>query len=302
MYNLNVDYIETNEPNKVRVSCPFCVSKGKDEDTKFKLYANFSLGVFICFRCGEKGRIEKLMELIGGSVDSLPVPNDEQFEKLKNRLSNMFKIKDKKKLNLDEMSYPLNDDTPIALNYMIEKRGFSRGEIDYYKLRVGKRYHDSDGKKISRWAGRIIFPFFYKGEVVFLVGRSYTGKEPKYLNSEGDKTEVLYGVDGIIGEECLLCEGIISSIAAQRKLNIPAVSCLGKTITDFQLSKLREKCSIVTVCLDGDVSKIERERFNFHLLGFGFIVYEMILPDGYDPDEMTKSGLINCYKNRNKII
>lgn len=284
MSGIGSDVRTTANPNEVRINCPFCPGKGKGEDSKYHLYVNTTKGRFICFRCDERGTLNRLRNI---ARFALPTASSPAFDKLREKINSIGHIETPTEFDLDLISKPISPEvTPIAWNYM-KVRGFTPEECDKYGLRVGQAYEDpKEEKLVLRWKGRVIFPFYDKGEVVFLVGRSYTDREPKYINSMGDKAQVVYGIDRIQGDKCMLCEGIISAIAAERSSGMCAVSVLGKTATDFQLSKLRSKCKKIWVCLDGDVSRRERDKLNLQLLTFGFNVYEILLPDETDPDDL----------------
>lgn len=140
---------------------------------------------------------------------------------------------------------------------------------------------------VRRWSGRVIFPYLdRKRRVTYLVGRSYDNASPKYLNSYGDKSVTLYGVENVDGL-AIVCEGLISKINAERTSGIPSVCTLGKMPSHFQLHLLRKAARDVMVCLDGtkDVTDRLRHRINRMYLSSGFKVWEIKLPLGRDPDD-----------------
>lgn len=294
---MGTEFKLTNRPDEQRINCPFCLGKIGEVDTKFKLYVNESKGSFKCFRCTTAGSTDRLRSFVqfGGTQVAVTL------SKLKGRVSTLFQNPTPTIIDLDTISWPLTPERKIAWNYMTEVRKFTEEEIYRYDLRVGREYIEGD-KPTKRWAGRVIFPFVEDGKVVFAVGRSYTNKDPRYLNSTGSKNWVVYGYD-MIQNEAILCEGIISAIAAERHTGIPAISVLGKTITEFQVSKLKNKCSKVYVCLDGsiDVTRQQRDKLNRDLLRAGFEVHEVLLPSG-DPDEMIKEEFIKSFEKARRII
>lgn len=278
----NVKVIPTSNPDEIRIDCPFCVTRGKGEDTKAHCYANTAKGVYNCFRCGARGGIGALRKYI--SVGATYVP--EKFELLRSKVDKLFKLKKLDIIDLDKMSNLINEEeTPIAWEYMLE-RGFSPEELIQYKVRVGKTFYDDAlNRDVHSWSGRVIFPFYEDGQCVYVVGRAYSGREPRYLNTKGGKGIVIYNLDGV-KDECLICEGIISAIAATRVCGIPSVAILGKFMSDHQLMKLKSRVRKVTVCLDGDVTKKEKQEFGMKLWGAGFDVWTVDLPEDSDPDEM----------------
>lgn len=276
------DFIDVpNRPDEIRINCPFCVSNGRSADENHHCYVNTKKGLFNCFRCEARGSTNRLQGKYG-----LLQKISHDLDSVKDRIKKMTNWKKTKTIDLSEFSRPLTiERTPIAWKYMRD-RGFSADEIVRYDLRVGRMVVDeTTGKEMYRWANRIIFPFYDSGNVVFVVARTYTGKTPKYINSLGSKSLVVYGIDDI-KDRTILCEGIISAIAAERNTNIPSVSVLGKTITRLQMSKLRSRCKKVYVCLDGDCTRREKNLLNRQLIATGFEVWEINLPKGKDPDDL----------------
>lgn len=273
--------IKTSNPDEIRVNCIFCHTRGKEADTKGHMYCNLKKGLFNCFRCGAKGPLSRLKDTLSLGL-SVPSVN---LSDLKSKINKLFRRKQSPRFDLDLYSWPIDEkSTPIAYKYMIE-RGFSESELDEYKIRVGREFEDEKGELVRRWAGRIIFPFFENSEINYLVGRAYDGGQPKYINTTGDKDAVVFGIDQVDGQ-AILCEGIISAIAAQRTVKVPAVAVLGKTIKDHQLLKLRCRTDKLYVSMDGDVTRDEKNKLNHKLLKAGFEVYEINLPNGSDPDDL----------------
>jgi DNA primase len=293
----------TNRPDELRFCCPFCESKVGEVDEKYKLYANFKKGLFQCFRCGTKGAVSSLKRYfdIGGSGSVNQTSPDLNF--IKDKLKSLDKRKRNPTIDLNLVSVPMTKDTtPIAYDY-IKKRKFTDDEINKYQIHVGLSYTDPKTGNLDRtWSGRIIFPFFEDGKVVFLVGRSYNGSSLRYKNSVGNKDQVVYGIDKVQGE-CLICEGIVSAIAAERATGIPSVSILGKTISDYQLAKLRMSAHKVYVCLDGtdDVTQQSRNRLNRLLIKAGFEVYEVRPALDKDPDDMDPVEFKKCFDEKVRI-
>ena len=277
--------IQTGNSQEVKMCCPFCITVIGTPDTKFHMYVNYNKKQFICFKCKSKGGLAKLRQFMEIHENMLTiVPN---LVTLKSKINALFKPKKAiPRADLSLCSWSIFDPTtPIAYKYMRD-RGFSDEEMERLNIRVGRKYHDPhEGKEIYKWSGRIIFPFYEEGEMVYMVGRSYVGAEPKYLNPTGGG-KYLHNIDAVDGE-VILCEGVTSAIAAQRVTGIPAVPALGKSLTNFQLTKLRAKARKVWVALDGteDVTKQVRASLTRQLLKIGFEVWEVRPPNGKDPDD-----------------
>jgi len=282
---LDLTSASRSDPNEYKTNCPECINRVGKADVKEKLGINIKTGIFHCFRCGYSGRVTS-------DASFLQEEEESTLSEIKDKISS---IGTKEKSNeegfdLEKISDPVDStNTPLAYQY-IKSRGFSDREIRGNSLRVGKPYWDSTKNSDEfKWSGRLLFPFFEDGYCRFIVGRSINGKEPKYLNSEGNRNLVVYGIDKVIGDECILCEGIISSIAAQRQTGVPAVATLGKYVTMDQISKIRNKCNRIYVSMDGDVTNGEistlRNLFK-NLIRFNFETYLVKLPSESDPDDL----------------
>lgn len=287
MLNLaNLDYIAgpKHKPFEVYACCPFCADRVGKADTQHKMGVNTKTGVYHCFRCKAKGKIKDSDEF---NDLNQTINTSEEFLDVRNRLNGIF-IKrnlEKKEYDLEEISEPITEsNTPIAWKYL-KDRGITEAEIQRNSIRLGTPFWDAERAGDNfQWAGRILFPFFdSEGDVSFLVARSVNGKEPKYLNSKGGKSHAVYGLDKVQGDKCILCEGIISAIAAERTTGISAVCLLGKTALPSQLMRLREKVSRVFLSLDGGETTNEIQK---QLFRFGFKVYKVSMPKGTDPDDL----------------
>jgi Toprim domain len=265
---------------EVRAYCPFCESQGHKVTHK-NLTINIRKGLFFCYRCESRGSNKELGLAFSDESNAV----SESLQSLKARL--LAPKFPSVKFDLDLISSPVTKaKTPIAYEFMTKTRGFTDEEIEKYGLRTGTTYFEGE-KKVSRWSGRILFPFMEDSEVTYVVGRTYVGASIKYLNSVGDKTGVVYGLDSVTDGRFILCEGIISAIAAHRSTGVPAVCLLGKVLTDIQLSKLRNRADEVYVCLDGteDVTARTRGQMHRRFLQAGFKVWTVPMPPGMDPDD-----------------
>lgn len=259
-------------PQSYSINCPFCITVIGKADTHYHLNFNTEKGVYRCPRCNSAGSLKYLR-----GYENLVKPSC-TLSTLRAQSERLFR-KPPHTLDLNEVSWPLTKtETPIAYQYITE-RGFTEEDIRTYGLRVGTPYFDDNlGYEVKKWSGRILFPYFNSAqECVYFIGRSYTGKEPRYLNSEGSKSTLLYNLDKVQGT-CIICEGIISSIMAQKVTGVPAVALLGKSINTTQVSLIRSKCTEVYLSLDGDTQSQERLAIKRALLQAGLKVKMVNLP------------------------
>lgn len=302
--NENIVPGSSKKPGEYFMKCPFCELRGYGPDKGHRLGFNIYTGVYHCFRCRAtqktNGAFNKLEELalLSNQNENDYLEND--LTPIRERVNRLFLKPKIKQYNLDDVSLPLTEeDTPFAYSYLAN-RGFTDRDIIKYTLRVGKVYFDENlGRDVKKWSGRIIFPFIEGGNVAYLIGRAYAGKEPKYLNSSGNRSYIVYGLDKVMGE-CILCEGIISSISAEKWTGIPSVATLSKTITKQQLSRIRTKCNKIWLSLDGDVLVDEKIPILKELLSLGFEVYNIDLPQDKDPDDLGEDYL-TYFKEAKKV-
>jgi len=295
----NLDYRPgpANRPGEIYVCCSFCPARKGSPDTHFHLGLNTISGKYQCFRCGAKpsvtgkiSNVEDLKMLLEGPEQD----DDEVLTRLQKRVSSMFpKIGSVKGFQLADYSWPIcKRNTPIAYRYMKEERGFSDQELQTNSIRVGSSYYDSgQDRRIQRWAGRVLFPYFDGPEATYFLGRSYNGKKPKYLNCNASRSNIVYEIGWDKGVDyVMVVEGVISGISANRNSSMPAAPTLGKQITRNQMQKIRSRFNRGYVCFDGDLRREEDVFMKcVAMKGFlklGFEVYNMELPPGMDPDEV----------------
>lgn len=281
--------------------CPFCEKNGLSLDVGFKLGFNLKKQVYHCYRCGAKGRLKDIKEL-ALLADYQEEISTEDLEEILHGIggSGFGKLQT---LPLDQFSVPIDPHaTPIAYSYMID-RGYSYSEMQHYKIRVGVAYEDPVwGRTVSKWRGRVIFPYFYENECIYAVGRSHVGHPKKYINPPLPKGLVVYGLDAVTDNKAILCEGIISAHAAQRSTGVAAVAVLGKDPLPIQLARLRTRVDVVYKSLDGDVDRAKNDKVNRSLLDAGFEVWEVRLPEGEDPDSLGAVRYRECFSRATPLL
>lgn len=262
-----------SDPNSYNICCPFCENLIGKTDTSFHLNFNTAKGVFRCARCNASGKLSKLK---GFELYEKPKAPP-SLNQLKSKFE-LFKKKGQDTIDLSEFSIPLDPhETPIAYDYLL-KRGLSVEDMRTYQLRVGMPYWDTERDfEVKKWCGRILFPFLRGGKCFYVIGRTYTEAEPRYLNSQGSKLHAIYNLDQVNGQ-CILCEGIFSSISAQKIIGIPAIAILGKTINAYQASLIRYRCHEIFLSLDGDTERREKMAMANLLRKMGLKVWVIDLP------------------------
>jgi len=286
--------IKPSDPDEIQICCPFCEKIGKPPDTKFHLYIHLKKKLFHCFRCSASGKfrsLNQLVRILTGKSQSLFSDWNEVIQDALSYFDNSSQVfakqtQNNEVINLDVISIQVDKSlTPIAYNYL-KSRNLSDLEIEEYQIRVGKSYQ-IDNKIIRKWKGRVLFPFFENNQVIYVVGRSYTGQEPKYLNSKGSRRDKLFPSRTFRTSEIIVCEGIFDAINAKRTTGIYSVATLGKEITDEQVNIIVENgVKTVYLALDSDLTIEEWQKSIMKFLIKGCKVFPVFLPQGYDVDSV----------------
>lgn len=141
-----------------------------------------------------------------------------------------------------------------------------------------------DGREV--FAGRVVFPTFSRGRVVYLTGRALVeGRGPKYLHLRGPKP--VYNDAALGGEgELVLVEGITDCLVLHG-WGVAALALQGTTLPEALIAGVRRHAPVY-VCLDGDAAGREAGlRLGERL---GPLVRVVRLPDGQDVRDMAVGG------------
>ncbi|HCY8774480.1 TPA: DNA primase [Staphylococcus aureus] len=148
----------------------------------------------------------------------------------------------------------------------------------------------------DRFRNRIMFPLKNaQGRIVGYSGRTYTGQEPKYLNSPEtpifQKRKLLYNLDKARKsirklDEIVLLEGFMDVIKSDTAGLKNVVATMGTQFSDEHITFIRKLTSNITLMFDGDFAGSEATlKTGQHLLQQGLNVFVIQLPSGMDPDE-----------------
>lgn len=148
----------------------------------------------------------------------------------------------------------------------------------------------------DRFRNRIMFPLKNaQGRIVGYSGRTYTGQEPKYLNSPEtpifQKRKLLYNLDKARKsirklDEIVLLEGFMDVIKSDTAGLKNLVATMGTQLSDEHITFIRKLTSNITLMFDGDFAGSEATlKTGQHLLQQGLNVFVIQLPSGMDPDE-----------------
>ncbi|HEK4408324.1 TPA: DNA primase [Staphylococcus aureus] len=148
----------------------------------------------------------------------------------------------------------------------------------------------------DRFRNRIMFPLKNaQGRIVGYSGRTYTGQEPKYLNSPEtpifQKRKLLYNLDKARKsirklDEIVILEGFMDVIKSDTAGLKNVVATMGTQLSDEHITFIRKLTSNITLMFDGDFAGSEATlKTGQNLLQQGLNVFVIQLPSGMDPDE-----------------
>lgn len=152
----------------------------------------------------------------------------------------------------------IGEDNREIFHHLLSK-GFKKEDI----LRTGNFRIDNTGNIVSYFYNRIMIPIFdLSGKVVGFSGRSFSGQEPKYLNSIDSpifkKGEVLYLMNlskEYIREtkEAIVVEGYFDAIALFENGIKNVVSTMGTSFTEQHARLLKRFASKIYFFFDNDL-------------------------------------------------
>ena len=275
-----------------RCDCFFCGGK-------YTYGINVGISRTKCFRCEEhRTPIELLMYMEGFET----YHQASQFLKVQQEYTGYTDTQRVKKTETKTVELP-DDFTPInittsllgkAAQRYIKKRGF---DIDQLAAR-GVGYCTT-----GLYGGYIVFPFYVSGKLIFFQGRRFTAMGTKMKNPSEEefgigKSKIIYNEDALyIYDEVDLVESITNCLT----LDDNSVAILGKSISQYQLSKLiASPCEIVNIILDPDAVDKAID------LGLKIVNYKkgirlIVLPKEKDVNDIGKDAT-NKIKDSNPLL
>ena len=159
-----------------------------------------------------------------------------------------------------------------------------------------------DGKLVDRFFDRVMFPVHSdSGRIIAFGGRTLRSDKTvaKYINSPESeiyvKSKSLYGIyfakNGISRQDkCILVEGYLDVISMHQLGINNVVASRGTSLTVEQIRLIRKFTNNITIIYDGDGAGIKAA-----LRGIGLVLKEgmnvkvVLLPDGQDPDDFSRT-------------
>lgn len=200
-----------------------------------------------------------------------------------------------------------------AMSSFLTSRGASRTQIE----RSGLVTLKESGGFYDRFRGRLMFPICdTQSRVVAFGGRIIGEGEPKYLNSPETalytKGQHLFGLnysrDSIRNRDfAILVEGYLDFLIPFQEGVRNLVASLGTALTDNQVRLLGRYTRRIVVNFDPDSAGVAATKRSLELLlGEGFKVNVLTLPDNLDPDEFIRErgadGYMKLLKNSQAFL
>ena len=157
------------------------------------------------------------------------------------------------------------------------------------------------GEVYDIFRGRVVVPICdMRGKVIGFGGRAIVKEAlPKYINSPESpvfsKRSVLYGVDKakreiVEKDEAIIVEGYFDLIALHAAGVKNSVATLGTSVTEEQISRLRNYTENITLMLDGDEAGVKSALRLITLFAeMGINGTMVVLPEGHDPDTFVRA-------------
>lgn len=184
------------------------------------------------------------------------------------------------------------------------------GYNEQYLSDVGLIKKNDQDKWYDVFRSRVMFPIrTAQGKVVAFGGRilDNTAKAAKYLNSPETglykKSFILFGLHHAKSsirkeDKCYLSEGYLDVISLSQAGIENVVAASGTSFTEGQAKLIKRFTQNVTVLFDGDAAGLKAAFRSIDiLLGFGFNVRVVPMPEGEDPDSLCKSLGARAFKD-----
>lgn len=246
--------------------CYFC------GNAKHNLGLNPDKGLYYCWACRAGGRLDRLLQSLTGDTHHIPV-----------QLGQKKAAVPAAKQATEFQAAPVKD--VLSASLYLERRGMPTTVVEQYGLVVCTEAG-------HRLMGRICIPMknFWTGETEGWVGRSYTGKNPKYLSTLERK--VITGWrrrDQAV--PAVVVEGPLDGIAAHRAgFQVAVLSGVGGAGVLEWASRLPPKTSIA-VMLDGE-ALVQAQRLYWEIKTVRPTTVALVhLPAGEDPAKVGPEGV-----------
>ena len=221
--------------HKCSICCPFCIQRGKERDTRFRLCVHVTQLWGRCLHCDWRHRyaiapVLKQLGIIATVTGAEPIAETQA-----------------EPVTLPKDFLPLTrvyDDLDVQAQNYILKRGITPEQIRTCK--IGVSY-------CGKYAYRILFPIYVGNELRGINARDFTGHgTPKYLLNRGEK--FLFHFDPK-QETVILSEGVIKALRIEQAQSYAgSAALLGHDLTAQQFEQIQgSRCRHIILYPDTDL-------------------------------------------------
>ena len=274
--------------DNVLVVCPF------HDDTNPSLSVHRTKGVFHCFSCAESGNFTKLIAEIDGvsyeeATDIIDLgfnPQDSLAE-----LSNLVaKADDKVRFVNEDYFFSTFTEVKGIFKKYLQRRQIGDRAITRFQIRCCYE---------GKYRNRVVIPIRdYENRMVSFTARSiFSGTKPKTMKLKSSKitNNSLFGLREMPdSNNIVLVEGEMDCIYLQQFL-IPAVSLMGKLLTDKRIEMILDNFSYVYISYDNDKWGNIAARKHLQILKDQMPASRIILPKGCDPNDLSLDDVLRIY-------
>ena len=283
-------YEFSDTADSLLIPCPF------HDDNNPSLSVQRQRGVFKCFACEEKGNFPKLIaEIDGISYDEAQDMLDVGFDLTNSvdELSHLVDPKQSKKRYVDE-------------DYFFDYFPEIDGIFDKYlkRRKITQRSVDRCGIRCSyagKFRNRVVVPVYdYDGRMISFNARSvFRGIVPKTMKLKRSKVvnTTLFGFHGMPRNNggVVLVEGEFDCIFLQQ-FGIPAVSLMGKVLTESRLLQIVDTFDYAYLSYDADEFGRKASANHLARIQQHIPASEIHLPNGKDPNDLSIRQVFEYYK------
>uniref|UniRef100_A0A6H2A306 Putative primase n=1 Tax=viral metagenome TaxID=1070528 RepID=A0A6H2A306_9ZZZZ len=245
-------------------NCPF------HEDDKGHMGVDTKRGIYHCFKCGAKGKVR-----------DLEIPLSDFKEQVENFL---YGKPDQERTNdsLSNLALPrefqlVTKQSGLPYQYL-RNREITKTEIRSYKM----GYCNS-----GVFQDRVIVPIYEGDKLKYFVGRTYTNREPKYMNAPIEKGGTVFKTFKGLVPRAIICEGIFDAMRIGRLF--PAIALLGKVVNgSAQITSILKSTKEAFVMLDRDAES--QGFYASNVLNYYLKTQVMFIKDK-DPGSMSLDDL-----------
>ena len=262
-------------PGWINIDCPFC---GGDDG---HLGVHISSGAVKCWKCGPHNQIDLIKIIL--SVDYGTAKDiQKEYATDKRTKYSLDGPKSCYEARNTVCPYPTGTD-PMNDRHKayLRKRGFDADKLE-------KTWNLFGTNNLGDYKFRIIAPIVFDGITVSYQGRDITDKsELRYKACKKENEiiphqEIVYGLDYIKGESCLLVEGITDVW----RMGIGSTSCFGTSFTISQVNLIASRIKNCFIMFDADDTNAMCMAYQLSMLLSGRGLYVEIVDISDTPSEM----------------